>query len=139
MQQNLQKVSEKGFDALALIGESVTAQDCAQAESMLKMNYGIDYPKEKMNMLWSMIKEEGWSAEKLKATVKWFMKNKRYPNWTIADWFDYKVKLYPYSWYLKQVNEFGGDVNEQIERYRINGKVFYRYMDGTELPFEKLN
>lgn len=102
------------------------------------MNYGVDYPVEKFSMLWEMIREDRWTSGRLQATLRWFLKNKRFPNWTIADWFDYEVKIYPYSWYLKQVNEFGAKVNSDIEMYRINGRVYYKYRDESQLPFEYL-
>jgi hypothetical protein len=102
------------------------------------MNYGVDYPEEKFTMLWQMIIEDKWTSARLTATLKWFLKNKKFPNWTIADWFDYEVRLYPHSWYLKQVHEFGVGVNKQIEKYRVNGKILYKYQDTTQLPFEYL-
>ena len=121
-----------------LLGNTATIEDCARAEAMLRANYGVDYPTEKFDMLWTMVIEDGWTTEKLQNTVKWFLKNKKYPNWTISDWFDYQVKLFPYSWYLKQVNEFGGSVNQQLEKYRIGDKILYKYADGNELPFERV-
>ena len=134
----LEKCSGSGIVAHDLIGEPVTSEDLVATEEMLRMNYGVEYPAEKMNMLFSMIKEEGWTSARLQATAKWFLKNKKYPNWTVSDWFDYQVKLYPYSWYLEQVHIKGGIVNKEIERYKINGKILFRYADGIDLPFEKV-
>jgi len=85
-----------------------------------------------------MIHDEHWSEERFVRTLKWFLKNKRFSAWTVADWFDYGVKVYPYSWYLDQVHEFGREVNDRIEAYRINGVVVYRYADGQELPFDRI-
>lgn len=122
---------------LNLIGEPIKKQDILSAEEMLKMNYGVDYPAEKFSMLWQMIKEEGWTDHRLRETVKWFLKNKKFPNWTISDWFDYGVKLYSYNEYLKQLHENRG-LNEQIEWYKINDVLCWKYIDGTELPFEQI-
>ena len=134
--RNLNACTEKGINALDLIGEKVTTKDTFKAEEFLKMNYGVDYPTEKFNMLWSMIIEEGWTTERLNKTVKWFLKNKKFPNWTIADWFDYSVKLYPYSWYSKKISE--GVKAEEMDCYKINGQCFWKLKDGTELPFDKI-
>ena len=131
-------MTNAGINALDLIGSKASSYEIMKAEELLKLNYGVDYSKEKFTMLWEMIVEEGWTNERLKATVKWFLKNKKYATWTIADWFEYSVKLYPYSWYLDQIQQFGGSVNQQIEKYKVNGIVLYRYNDGSRLPFEYL-
>ena len=136
--QKLKECSDNGIIAHDLIGEPVTAEDLISTEEMLRMNYGVEYPAEKMNMLFSIIKEEGWTSARLQATAKWFLKNKKYPNWTVSDWFDYKVKLYPYSWYLEQVHTRGQIANKEIETYKIEGQIFYKYKDGTDLPFERV-
>lgn len=127
-----------GTNALDLFGEELIAEDILKAEEMLKLNFGVEYSQEKFSMLWDMIQEEGWTRERLMWTVKHFLKTKKFPNWTIADWFDYDVKLYPYTWYMQQVNEFGGVVNDQLEIFKINGTFLYRYKDGTDLPFERI-
>jgi hypothetical protein len=119
-----------------LIGERANGQDFAQMKALLEMNYGVEYPEEKFMMLFEILQEENWSSERLRQTVKWFLKNKKYPNWTIADWFEYGEKLYPYSWYQKQISE--GVKHEDLQGYKINGKVFWKLKDGKELPFEKV-
>jgi len=127
---------EKGINALDLIGEPVQVSDCLKAEEFLKLNYGVDYPEEKFTMLWEMIREEKWTTARLNNTLKWFLKNKTFPNWTIADWFDYDVKLYSYSWYQEQIHK--GVKDSDIQGYRINEKVLFKLKDNTELPFEKV-
>lgn len=129
--------NSNGFNALDLIGERITSDDLLKAEEILKLNYGVDYPREKFTVLWEMILEEKWTNERLMRTVKWFLKHKKYPNWTISDWFDYKITLYPHSWYIKQINE--GIKSSDMEAYRINGKVFWKMINGEDLPFEKVN
>lgn len=123
-------------DALDLIGPPATAQDMNKAMAMIEMNYGVPAQDEKVLMLFEMIKEEGWSAERLKQTVRWFLKNKKFPNWTIADWFEYGVKMYPYSWYLEQISK-GANSND-LECYKVNGRILWKIKDGTELPFERV-
>ena len=107
---------------------------------LLQQNYGTEYSKEKTGMLFDMIREEKWSEERFNRTLCWFLKNKKYPSWSISDWFDYDVKLYSYGWYLKQVREQGALINNSIEAYTIaDGVTGYKFIDGTELPFPKRN
>ncbi|MHB8335807.1 MAG: hypothetical protein ACYDEE_00120 [Ignavibacteriaceae bacterium] len=121
-----------------LIGSKAAPDDFIKAEVLIKTSFGVIYPQEKFSLLWELILEEGWSKERFNLTVKHFLKHKKYASWNIADWFDYSVKLYPYSWYLDQIHQFGAAANKTIERYRIQGKVLYRNYDGSILPFEYL-
>jgi hypothetical protein len=128
-----------GLNALALVdSEPVSASAFTTAVAVMQTNYGVDYAPEKVALLFEMIREEGWSEERFKKTFKWFLKNKKFSDWKIADWFEHGVKVYPHSWYLDQVHKFGREVNKQIETYKVNGVVVYRYADGEELPFEKI-
>lgn len=108
---------------------------------MLEANFGVAFSVERFSALVDMIAEEGWSADRFNRTVRWFLKTKHFPAWTIADWFDYGVKLYPHSWYLNECHKTGNvRIHEQMDVYRINGKAFYRYKDpaAEPLPFEKI-
>ncbi|MFC2084173.1 hypothetical protein ACFLS9_03870 [Bacteroidota bacterium] len=136
--RDIKSCSDNGVNILDYIGEQATYDDFAQVKAMLKVNFGIDYPDEKFQLLFSLMQEEGWSKERLYKTTKWFLQNKRYPNWTISDWFDYAVKLYPYSKYCKEMDKNGKSLNDQIEWYKINGIALWKYKDGYELPFEKI-
>ena len=131
-------IGEKGVNALNLIGDKATPGEILKAEELIRLNYGVDYPREKFSILWEMIREENWTSERLRSTLKWFLKNKKFPNWTIADWFDYSVRLYPHSWYLDQIYQYGSKVNQKIERYKINKIILYKYADDVTLPFEYL-
>jgi hypothetical protein len=122
------------IDALDLIGEKVKPDEIFKSEELLKMNYGVEYPQEKFTMLWEMIREEGWTNEHLKQTVKHFLKNKKFATWTIADWFDYGVKLFSYTKYLEELSKKGAAFNNEIEWFRIDGVPFWKYKDGVELP-----
>jgi hypothetical protein len=133
---SLIKVLQEGVSAFDLYGTSITAKDCIKAEELLKMNYGVDYPVEKFSMLWEMIQEEKWTAERLRAALKWFLKNKKWATWTIADWFDYDIKLFPHSWYVEKINE--GYKDSDFDCYKINGQALWTLKNGTELPFEKI-
>lgn len=119
--------------------EPLKPESFAKAVIMLEQNFGMAYPKEKMAMLFDMIREEGWSEERFQRTFKWFIKTKYNQAWNVSDWFGYGVKLYPESWYKKQVNEIGDTANRTIERYRLaNGTIGYKWLDGEKLPLEYL-
>jgi hypothetical protein len=122
------------INALDLIGGKAKPEEIFKSEELLKMNYGVEYPQEKFTMLWDMIREEGWTNERLKQTVKYFLKNKKFATWTIADWFDYGVKLYSYSKYLEELMQKGASFNNEIEWFKIDGVPFWKYKDGIELP-----
>jgi hypothetical protein len=127
-----------GINAYDLIGDKVAPKDFAQAREMIQTNYGIEYLNEKFDILFELIAEEGWTDNRFRETLKWFLKNHKYPNWTIADWFNYSVKLYPYSWYLKQPDK------TLLESYEVNLPnsknpiILWKYKDGNVLPFEKI-
>lgn len=132
----LSQENPNGINALDLFGEKISAVDVTKAEEYLKLNYGVDYPKEKFSMLWEMIIEDNWSNERLFRTLKWFLKTKKFPNWTTADWFEYGIKIFPHSWYLQKIHE--GVRSCDMQGYRIDGKVFWKMKDNEELPFEKV-
>lgn len=124
-------------NVLDLIGEKITKIDIVKAEEMLKLNFGVSYSKEKFALLWEMILEDGWTDYRLKETLKYFLKTKKYPNWTISDWFDYSCDVYNYAEYLVKLNE-NRQLNEQIEWYLINGVRVWKYKNGFSLPFEPI-
>jgi hypothetical protein len=117
--------------------KEVDTDTFARAVALLQANYGTEYSPEKTAMLFDMIREEKWSEERFTRTLKWFLKNKKFPSWSISDWFDYDIKLHSYGWYLEQVAKNGASINNSIEAYDINGTTGYRYRDGQELPFPK--
>lgn len=117
-------------------GERATSEDIAAVKQLLEINYGKDFDIAKYELLFALILEEGWTKIRLRETVKWILKNKKYPNWTIADFFDYNVKLYPYSWYLHQIAN--GVSADDMEAYKVNGMVLWKLKDGINLPYEKI-
>jgi hypothetical protein len=129
-------IPRDGINALDLVGPKASGDDFADAKAMIEINYGVDVPPEKIKMLFTLMKEDGWSRERLQKTTKWFLKNKKWPTWTIADWFEFGVKLFPYSWYQEQISK--GTKAEDMEGYKVNGKVLWKLKDGQELPFEKV-
>lgn len=104
---------------------------------MIEANFGVNASDEKVIMLAEMIVEDGWSEYRLRQTLKWFLKNKKFATWTIADWYDYGVKLYPYSWCLEKISK--GVPQSDMDGYRVGGQVLWKMKDGIDLPFEKIN
>ena len=109
------------------------------AEEYIKMAYGADYPKEKFQMLWMLIKEENWTKERLMRTVKYMLKNNKYPNWTIADFFSYKIELHSYEWALNENMKSQGAMSRML-KFKIKDKIFFCYPspDAETLPFERV-
>lgn len=134
----MQSNSPTSINVLGLIGNKSTKLDFLKAEEMLKLNFGVEYSKEKFAMLWEMILDEGWTDFRLKETVKHFLKTKKYPNWTISDWFDYSIDVHNYAEYLDKLNG-NRQLNDQIEWYSINNIRVWKYRDGVSLPFPKVN
>ena len=133
-------MTELGMNALELIDSPpVCIMTLTKATAILQANYGTEYSQEKIALLFDMIREDGWSEERFQRTLKWFLKNKKFPSWTISDWFDYGIKIYPRAWYLKQCHENGGHATSGIQFYKLSdGSVGYKYKDSEELPFEEL-
>lgn len=128
------------MNALDLIpGEQVSGVTLAKAKVFLKQNYGLEYSEEKFAMLFQMIDEERWTEERFKRTFSWFLKNKKFPSWTIADWFEFGIKVYPYAWYLQQIDKQGREFNRSIDWYRLpDGTLVCKPKDGNDLPFQRV-
>lgn len=132
-----------GINALSLIDSPpVETTTLTKAIATLQANYGTSYSPEKIMLLFEMVRDEHWTEEQFTRTFKWFLKNKPFPAWTIADWFQYGVKVYPYAWYLRQQNEAGPhvDVLKKMDRYRLpDGTTVFKWKDGEVLPFERID
>ena len=112
---------------------------------MLEQNFGIQYPSGLVSMLREFIYNDGWSEERFVRTAKHFLKNQKYPNWTIADWFNYGIKVYPAMGVPMpedvDVYIIGGEFNPNYENDRIiskTGILVWKPVDGQELPFVKI-
>jgi hypothetical protein len=116
-------------------------QTLAQAKEIIEQNYGTSIPQSKWLMLCKRFFDEEWTEEQFKRTLAWFLDTKHYPSWTIADWFDYNVKLYPFAWVRDYCNKNGlreVDFIKSLDVYIVNGVRLYRMMDGTNLPLERV-
>ena len=131
---------ENGVNALDLIGGRVADDTLTDAKYLIEQNYGTEYSDRKWIMLAQMIVDDGWTEERFKQTFKWFLKNKRFSAWTIADWFDFGVKLYPIEWMKREIAKMGNPEGawKKFDRYRVNGVVLCKLKDGVELPLEKI-
>lgn len=131
------------MNALDLIDSPpVTTQTFTKAIAILQANFGVEASSEKVAAFFDLVREEEWTEERFMRTFRWFLKHKPFPAWTIADWFQYGVKVYPYEWYLEQQAKAGPYVRvlKQMEMYRLlDGTVVFKWKDGEELPFEKID
>jgi hypothetical protein len=132
---------ENGVNALTLIpSPPLTEQTLTRAIILLEANFGVEYSQEKILLLFRCMKEDNWTEERFMRTFGWFIRNKPFATWTVADWYTWSgIRVYPYEWMLEQVHKFGGGVNSSLERYLLpDGKTLvYKYKDGQELPLEK--
>jgi hypothetical protein len=128
--------SQQGIPYWSLIeSPPITPANIVQLKIALEENYKTAYTNSFMELLANLMVKDKWNVQRLQDTLEWFIKTNPYPNFGAANWFNYNVKLYPYSWYLEQLNK--GVRNEDIDRYKINGELMFRMKDGTTLPFEK--
>ena len=91
-------------------------------------------------MLFEMIREEKWSEERFQRTLKWFLKTKYNQAWTMSDWFQYGVKLYPFAWVRQHCHKNGlreVDFIRTLDVYMVDGIRLYKQKDGVELPLER--
>jgi hypothetical protein len=134
-------VIEKGVMAYDIIpSEPMKVETFDRARVFLQQNYGLDYPKEKFAMLFDLIREEGWTEARFQDTFKWFIKTKYNQAWTVSDWFQYGVKLYPIEWMKAEISKMGNPPNawKKFDRYKIGGVFVCKFKDGVELPIEKM-
>jgi hypothetical protein len=116
-----------------------------QTIGMMEQNFGIKYPIETTKLLFNMIMDEGWSEQRFVRTAKHFLKNQKYPNWTIADWFNYGIKVYPAMGVPipdgSDIYIVDGEFNPNYDNDKIitkDGILVWKPADGQELPFVKI-
>ena len=135
-------VIENGVNALDLVGsQPMSEESFIKAIAYLQQSYGIDYPKEKFSILFDLIRDEKWTEERFQRTLKWFLKTKYNQAWTVADWFQYNIKVYPFQWVRNYCNKNGireVDYIKTLDCYLVDGIRVYREKDGAELPLQKV-
>jgi hypothetical protein len=129
--------TESGINALSLVDSPrVSSATFTAARAVLQANFGTEYADAKMALLFDLIRDDNWTEYQFNETLKWFLKNKPFPAWTVADWFSYGVKLYPHSWMVKEMmNDRGMD---GIEIYLVGGAFLFKRVDGVTLPMKRV-
>jgi hypothetical protein len=118
--------------------EPLNPRTLVEAKVLLEANYGVEYDDRKFMMLSKYLIDKGWSEERFKRTFDWFIQNKKFSAWTMADWFDFGIKLYPFAWVRQYCHENGlrEDVFIQsLDCYNVGGVRMYKMKDGIDLPF----
>lgn len=142
MEKPSDSVIQSGVDAFLLVDSpSVTPDTFIKAMAYLQQAYGVEYPKEKFSVLFDLIKDEGWTEERFQRTLKWFLKTKYNQAWTIADWFQWGIKLYPWRHYREhcfKLNIREVDFQKTLQCYVVDGVRLYREDDGQDLPLERI-
>ena len=126
------------FDVIG--GPVVTPSSFAKAAAYLQQAYGVEFPKEKFAILFELILDEGWTEERFNRTLKWFLKTKYNQAWTIADWFQWNVKLYPFAWVRQHCHKNGlreVDFIRTLDVYIVDGIRLYKMKDGIDLPLKR--
>ena len=130
-----------GVSAYDIIkSEPVQEQSLAFAKEVLEQNFGTPIPNSKWLMLCQRIIEQEWTEERFKKTLNWFLDNKKFPSWTISDWFDFDVKLMPFAWVRQHCHKNGlreVDFIRTLDVYMVDGIRLYKMKDGAELPLER--
>lgn len=141
MRKPSDSVIQNGVDAFSVVDSpAVSAATFTKAIAYLQQAYGVDYPKEKFSILFDLIMDEGWNDERFSRTLKWFLKTKYNQAWTIADWFQYGVKLYPFSWVRQHCHKNNireVDFIQTLDVYMVDGIRLYKFRDGISLPLER--
>lgn len=147
IQINLEKLSNSNsvdsIIAYDVIGEEVTAGDIAEIMSTFAVNFGNELGEDiqaRSALLFRELRSCGWTRMRLFETAKWILHHYPYPKWNLATFFEAPQKLlYTYTAYLKAVHEKGKEVNGEIYKYRIDGKMYWSYKKDGLLPFELLD
>lgn len=117
----------------------MSSDDCLKCIALLTTAYGLNYAtelRERVQLLFSLVREKNWSGTRFISTAKWIIENKSFREWTPSDWFNApQIKMFGYSKYIQLIHEHGASVNASLTTYRINGVNFWSY-DST-LPFDK--
>jgi hypothetical protein len=135
--------AHNGVSAYDLIKSGpVKDSSLAFAKEVLEQNFGAPIPNAKWMMLCQRIIEEDWTEARFKKTLNWFLDNKKFPSWTIADWFDYDVKLMPFAWVRQHCIKSGLreiDFIRSLDCYLVEGIRLYKMKDGISLPLERMS
>jgi len=127
----MQSVPPNGIDPFSIAGTPLTGEDFAKFEVILKTAYNKNYDRNLFRLLFDMVVDDGWTRESLEYALKQMIKRNKWATWTIADFYSYAPRLYPYSYYL-------ANKAKPMEAYKVGGLVLWKERDGIELPFERV-
>ena len=127
----MQSVPHNGIDPFTLTGTPLTGEDFAKFEVILKTAYNKNYDSNLFRLLFEMVFDDGWTRESLEYALKQMIKRHKWGTWTIADFYSYAPKLYPYSYYL-------ANKSKPMDAYRVGNLVLWKERDGIDLPFERV-
>lgn len=114
-----------------LLSEELSPEGFKAGETLLKIAYGRDYPKEKFELLFAMCTEDRWSEKRFFDTLRWVIKNNPYPEWKMSEFFTAPlVKLHPRSWMIDQVTK-----GNKCLPYKVGEEIMYALAsDDIPLP-----
>ena len=138
-------VIQKGVNALELIGNKLLDNETfIKGTAILMANYGTEYSKEKFKVTFDILKKDKWTEERFLRTLEYIIKNNPYPNWNIANWYQFDIRVFPaLNCSAPDGADFyyiGDDFNEIIwNEKKIFGKgvLVWKEPDGNEIPFLK--
>lgn len=113
-----------------LIGELVQANDVDEAVNLMTIAYGKQYAEEyeeRIQLLFGMILEDGWSKKRFMDTLKFLIKTRPYRDWTISDFISAPTAM------LVSYEKAG----KGFVPYRV-GKFILWAEPHVEVPFEKV-
>ncbi|GEM_PF-2501079 len=133
------EIKNEGFNALELVASPlVTSKDLVKAQYDLEINFGTEYDKNKMVQLFAVMQSDNWTRLRFQRTFQWFLRNKRYPAWTIADWYEFGIKVYPEAWAYHKIGLEPHYNRKSFDWYKLStGEIVCKFQDGIELPLEK--
>jgi hypothetical protein len=109
------------------------SRDEIETQAILEAAYGTEYSQQRIDILFDLCRERGWSGKRLQDTAKHIISTKPWVAWSIADFMlPQGTKLYPYpQWY-----EAHKSPKPKIDIYRVEGILLCKPQDGLSLPFE---
>lgn len=127
--QNLQRLSPDTSDrnnSISIYSGELTTLCVIENVKLLKHSFPA-LPKEFYDVLSQMVKEEGFTDQRLSDAVHHLVKTCVYPTPTIANIlsFDKRMKLHNYNEMVKLVDEYGPRVWDMYFKRSINNQTYW--------------
>jgi hypothetical protein len=100
-------------------------------DQMLSLAYG-DQMSMKIDMLFDMAIDEGWTENQIIDAVKYLIKTFPYPDWKIANILGYDKKLYTYSGMMELCKK--GRFGNEFIRCEKNDNIYFWDKQNGNLP-----